>query len=162
MANSSVLSASAAIVDPATGRPTPEFYRLIVALSATADGASAGEVATEPGSGLAGGGTVSDGVALSIADNGVSNSKIRQSTGTSVIGRSASSTGNVADIKAGLNNTVLYRGGNQLYFSNTLAGLTFDNLRVQTTATTSTATVSHSIAVEANGVTYYLLASTTP
>lgn len=162
MANSSVLSASAAIVDPVTGRPTPEFYRLIVALTATADGASSGEVVTEPSSGLAGGGAVSDGLALSIADNGVTNSKIRQSTGTSVIGRSASSTGNVADIKASLNNTVLYRGGNQLYFTNVLAGITLTTLSLGNAAASSTATVTHTIEIEADGTTYYLLASTTP
>jgi hypothetical protein len=69
--------------------------------------------------GLAGGGTVSDGVSISIADNGVSNSKIRQSTGVSVIGRAASSTGNVADIKAGLNNSTLVRQGNQRFSANT-------------------------------------------
>lgn len=161
----SILSAQAPIVDPATGKPTPEFYRLIINLSQTANGASAGEVATEPGSGLAGGGFPSDGISLSISDNGVTNGKIRQSEGVSVIGRQAASTGNVADIIAGLNNSVLTRRGNQLFFSTdlTLAGtIAAADLRINGVAAVSSATTTHSIPISISGAPMYILLSTTP
>jgi hypothetical protein len=48
--------------------------------------------------------------------NGISNSQIRQGVATSVIGRSANSTGNVADIAATTNGTVLKREGDALVF----------------------------------------------
>ncbi len=41
---------------------------------------------------------------------------LRQSTGTSVIGRSSNTTGNVADISATQNNQILVRRSNQLIF----------------------------------------------
>jgi hypothetical protein len=65
--------------------------------------------------------TASDGVSLvgvnfSLTDNGVTNAKIRQSGGLSVIGRSANTTGNVADIAAGTDNQVLRRSGTGIGF----------------------------------------------
>lgn len=67
MANNNFsLSANAAIVDPVTGRPSPEFYRFLLSLSGTANNALAGEVETSPGSGLVGGGIVSDGISLGL------------------------------------------------------------------------------------------------
>lgn len=49
-----------------------------------------------------------------LADNGVADIDIRQSAGLSVIGRSANSTGDVADITAGTDNNVLRRSGTSI------------------------------------------------
>ncbi len=70
-----------------------------------------------------------DGQELSISDgntvdlpifevlpNSIGNTEIRQSSGLSVIGRSASTTGDVADITAGSDNQVLRRNGTTLGF----------------------------------------------
>jgi len=70
-----------------------------------------------------------DGQELSISDgntvdlpifevlpNSIGNTEIRQSSGLSVIGRSASTTGDVADITAGSDNQVLRRSGTTLGF----------------------------------------------
>jgi hypothetical protein len=46
---------------------------------------------------------------LSLPNNSVTNAKLRQGVANSVIGRSANSTGDVADIQASSNNTVLSR-----------------------------------------------------
>jgi hypothetical protein len=51
-----------------------------------------------------------------IANNQVTNAKLRQSTGLSVIGRSASSLGSPADIVAATDGHVLRRSGNSLGF----------------------------------------------
>lgn len=55
-------------------------------------------------------------VAATIAANAVSNSKLRQSAGLSVIGNSTNSTANVADITAGTDNQVLRRNGTAIGF----------------------------------------------
>jgi hypothetical protein len=52
-----------------------------------------------------------------IADDAVSNAKIRPSAGLSVIGRSANSTGDVADIVASTDGRPLRRNGSVLEFS---------------------------------------------
>lgn len=52
----------------------------------------------------------------SIAANTVTDAKLRQSAGLSVIGRSANSTGNVADITAASDNQVLRRSGSSIGF----------------------------------------------
>ena len=54
--------------------------------------------------------------AATIQPNAVSNTKFRQSGALSVVGRSANSTGNVADIAAGTNHQVLRRFGTSLGF----------------------------------------------
>ena len=54
--------------------------------------------------------------AATIQPNAVSNAKFRQSGALSVVGRSANSTGNVADITAGTNHQVLRRSGTSLGF----------------------------------------------
>ena len=59
--------------------------------------------------------TVSSG-AVSVATNGISNANLRQSAGLSVIGRSANSTGNVADITAASDGDVLRLNGTTLGF----------------------------------------------
>lgn len=51
-----------------------------------------------------------------IANNAVTDAKLRQSAGLSVVGRSANSTGNVADITAGTDGDVLRRSGTTLGF----------------------------------------------
>lgn len=55
--------------------------------------------------------------AATIGANKVLNSMIRQSAGLSLIGRAANSLGNVADITAGTDNTVLLRSGASLIFN---------------------------------------------
>ena len=52
-----------------------------------------------------------------IVDNAVTNAKIRQSSALSVIGRSANSTGNIADIAAASDGQVLQRSGSALSFA---------------------------------------------
>lgn len=60
-----------------------------------------------------------------IVANSVTDAKIRQSAGLSVIGRSANSTGNVADITAGTDGHVLRRSGTTLGFGQVAtAGIT--------------------------------------
>lgn len=59
---------------------------------------------------------------LKIADNTVADADIRQSAGLSVIGRSANSTGNIADITAGSDNQVLRRSGTSLGFGTVATG----------------------------------------
>ena len=54
--------------------------------------------------------------AATIQSNVVSNAKFRQSGALSVVGRSANSTGNVADISASTNHQVLRRSGTSLGF----------------------------------------------
>lgn len=163
MGNINIPPPNVALIYP-DGRAATAWYRYLVDLNTTADGAAGGTVATNPGSGLAGGGAVADGLDLQIADNGVSNAMIRKSAGTSVIGRAASSTGNVADITASLNNTVLVRQGNQLFFSQNLivTGVEAANLTIDQTATASTATTTHSVPIKVGTTTYYLLVSATP
>lgn len=55
-------------------------------------------------------------VAATIAANAVTNAKFRQSAGLSVVGRSANSTGNVADITASNDAEVLRRSGTSVGF----------------------------------------------
>lgn len=66
-----------------------------------------GDVTAGPGAGSQ---------AATIAANAVTDSKLRQSAGLSVVGRSANSTGNVADVIAGSDNTLLRRSGTSLGF----------------------------------------------
>jgi len=163
MANINIPPPNAPLVLP-DGRIDPSWYKYLVSLNTTADGAASGEVATDPGSGLAGGGAVVDGVSLTIAPNGVSNAMIRQSAGTSVVGRTAASPGNVADITASLNNSVLVRQANQLFFSQSLvvSSMETTDLKIDKTASASTATTTHSVPIDIGGTTYYMLVSSTP
>jgi hypothetical protein len=66
---------------------------------------------------LAGGGDLSANRTLSINTNGITDSLLRQGAGVSVIGRSANSTGNVADIVAAADGQVLARSGGVLAFA---------------------------------------------
>ncbi len=60
--------------------------------------------------------------------NAVGNAQFRQSAGVSVVGRSANSTGNVADISAGSNDTLLRRVSNALSFGQLTLGMIPDLL----------------------------------
>lgn len=63
--------------------------------------------------------TYNDGVpeiTADVNDNSITNSKIRQSAALSVIGRSANSTGDVADISAGSDFNILRRSGTSIGF----------------------------------------------
>lgn len=136
----------------------PTWYRYFVSLQRTTDAVSAGDIATPAGSGLQGGGSVADGVSLSIADNGVTNAMFRQGAGTSILGRKYGSTGDLADIAATANNQVLSRESGALTFTSTP---TLDGLKFSGAATVSAATPStHKIAVTCNGVAYFFLLTT--
>jgi hypothetical protein len=111
------------LVDMKNGQLKPEWWRFFNSLNTNVGAAAEGTVTTDPGSGLTGGGAVADGVSLSITTNGVTNSMLRQSAGLSVMGRFASTTGNVADIIAVSDATVLTRQSNQLAFRPTLDGI---------------------------------------
>lgn len=65
---------------------------------------------------LSGGGDLSADRALSIVANGISDTLLRQGAALSVMGRSANSTGDVADIIAGTDAHVLRRSGTTLGF----------------------------------------------
>lgn len=155
-----------------TGRITNEWFRFLIAITRQADSAGAGTISTPSTGGLAGGGAVSGGLTLQIADNGVSNTMLRQSVGTSVIGRAFGSPGNVADIVAGGDNRVLTREGGALAFRQTLNGVSIGGttpaavrcttLRIDTAPAASSATVSESVAVNINGAVRYVLLSATP
>lgn len=155
------------------GMLNPAWYRYLVGARAEVDEAAAGEVGTAAGSGLSGGGVVADGVNLSIADDGVTDAMLRDSMATSVIGRFEATDGSPADIQAVDNNRVLSREDDFLAFRNFINGITigpniasplvrFDLLESTDTPAASTAVVTHSLAIETAGGTYYLLLSATP
>lgn len=63
-----------------------------------------------------------------IADDAVTDAKLRESAAVSVIGRSANSTGNPADIAAAANDRVLARTSNTLAFQQLTVGMAPSNL----------------------------------
>jgi hypothetical protein len=63
-----------------------------------------------------------------LAVNAVTNVQFRQSVGASIVGRSANSTGNVADIQAAANDTLLRRVSNALSFGQLTLGMIPDAL----------------------------------
>lgn len=100
-----------------------------VAGASTADmaaitAANDGEVLRRSGSTL-GFGTVAT---AGIADNAVSNAKIRDSAAVSVIGRSANSTGDPADIAAGANDRLLARVSDALSWVQLTVGMIADGI----------------------------------
>ncbi len=72
-----------------------------------------------------------------VADGSVTNAKIRDSAGCSVIGRATATTGVVADITAAANDTVLVRKSNVVQFSTIPAGA-IDNDAVTTSTIANT------------------------
>lgn len=155
------------------GTISPEWYRFFVSLRRGASDAATGEVQTDAGSGLEGGGFVADGIDLSIAENGVTNAMIREGMPCSVIGRFQNSTGDVADITAPDDGRVLTREGGMLAFRTSMDGISVGTttaapvvrtgeLSLTDSASASTATVTHSVPITVNGTTYYILLSNTP
>ena len=70
----------------------------------------------------AGAGLDLTGTQFSVETNGITNAMLRQSAGLSVIGRSANSTGDVADITAASDNEVLRRSGTSIGFGTVATG----------------------------------------
>jgi len=70
----------------------------------------------------AGAGLDLTGVQFSVETNGITDAMLRQSAGLSVIGRSANSTGDVADITAASDNQVLRRDGTSIGFGAVATG----------------------------------------
>jgi hypothetical protein len=65
---------------------------------------------------------------VTVKNNGISDALLRQSAGVSVVGRSANSTGNVADIAAGANNQILRRVSDAVGFGALTAAMAPNNL----------------------------------
>lgn len=79
--------------------------------------------------------------AATIANNAVTDGKFRQSAALTVVGRSANSTGNVADIAAGSDGDVLRRSGTTLGFGTiATAGIADDAVTMAKIAQASAAT----------------------
>jgi hypothetical protein len=148
----------------------PEWWRFFFNLNRNTAEAAAGEVATGPGSGLTGGGAVADGISISIAPNGVTNNMLRESAGTSVIGRFQGSSGNVADITATGDNRVLTREGGALAFRSFMNGVAIgpttpsptvncedlrcDTFRIDQAPVAETVVCTHTITISVNGTNY--------
>ena len=66
-----------------------------------------------------------------ITDNAVTDAKVRQSSGLSVLGRSANTTGNIADITAGTDGYVLRRSGTTIGFGTVATAGIADNAITQ-------------------------------
>lgn len=168
MADSSIPGPRVPVIER-DGTMNPAWYRFFVRKEAQATEAAAGEILTPAAGGLEGGGLVSDGVELSIAEGGVTNDMIRDGLACSVIGRFMDSDGEVADIQAVADERVLSREGGLLAFRPWLNGISLGpdtpaparvtTLRIDTAPTVSAATTTHKVQVNLNGATYYLLAS---
>ena len=146
----------AQFTEPGTGLLTRQANNFLNAITASSNVASAGDIATPPGSGLEGGGTVADGVTLSIAPNGVTNAMIRDGLGTSVIGRYQNSTGDVADIKAVQSRTALQRQGDQLAFFPyvNVPDVICDTLEITPAAAAEVIVCTHTFRITLDGVEY--------
>lgn len=79
------------------------------------------------------------------APNAVTNAKLRQSAGLSVIGRAGSTTGDVADITAGTDGHVLYRSGTSLTFGQ-LPTASYADLSVSTAKLANNGTTNAKLA----------------
>lgn len=85
-----------------------------ITISATAGGTGT-VTSVNTGAGLTGGPITTTGT-ISVATGGITNSLLRDSVSTSVIGRAGSTTGEPADIQAGTDHQVLRRSGSFLNF----------------------------------------------
>lgn len=137
-----------------SGGVTPEWYRFFVSLRRGTGEAMSGEVLTD--SSLQGGGKVSDGLTLGIANGGVGDSKLRNSLGCSIIGRAVASSGTPTDISSTANGMILTRESNVLAFRSSLPALRVP-IRTVTTNYNATA-LDYCIIVDATagGVTVTL------
>jgi len=143
------------------GTMSPDWYRFLAGQEVQGNAAAAGEVVA--GAGLTGGGLVANGTTLAVATGGVTSAMLRDSAAVSVIGRFQNSAGQPADIVAADDDRVLTRKTGQLAFRDDvkLVTVTTDNLAFTAAAVAAAAVPStHKIAVKANNVTYYLLATT--
>ena len=147
-----ILPSNAPVVT-AKGLFTGEWYRYFTGQNRVANVAVAGEVTTLPGSGLEGGGPVSEGISILIAPNGVSNAMIREGLPTSVIGRFQNTGGDVADIRAVQDRTVLQRRDDELGFFTGLdvASIVCDSFRIDQTPTAETVVCTHTITISVDG-----------
>ncbi len=91
---------------------------------------------------LAGGGALTADLTLSITTNGIGDTLLRQSAGLSVIGRTSSTLGNVADITAGTDGFILRRSGTALAFGQIVAaGITDGTITLVKNAAIAAATI---------------------
>jgi hypothetical protein len=144
------------------GNVTPEWYRWF---SRKETSIEAGEVAA--GSGLTGGGPVSAGVAIAVADHGIGNLQLREGSACSVIGRHANSVGQVADITADADNRVLSREGDEVAFRDHIDGVSvgaivpasgrFTTLRLDQAPTAGVLAGTHYVTVSFNGTDYKVI-----
>jgi hypothetical protein len=84
-----------------------------------------------------------------VADDSITNAKLRNSAAVSVIGRSANSTGDPADIAAGANDRVLGRTGDALSFQQITVGMLTDN--TITPAKLTAAAKTHTVGIVIDG-----------
>ncbi len=102
---------------------------------------------------LAGGGDLSANRTLSINTNGITNALLRQSVATSIVGRSANSTGDVADIQATADGQVLQRSGGVLTWAAPSAATIGDSGWKQPCHLATTANIALSGTPTIDGVT---------
>lgn len=117
------------------GRPTPYFMNLfqtrgdsqttveetLAVLQSTILGKADKSLVLTAGAGLTGGGDLSAPRSFAVANDGISNAMLRNSSALSVIGRSANTTGDPADIAAANDGEVLRRSGTALGFGKVAA-----------------------------------------
>lgn len=119
---------------PASGGGTANFLRADGTWAAPAGGGGGVSDGDKGDVVISGGGTV-----WTVDANAVTDAKLRQGAATSIIGRSAATAGNVADIAATADNTVLARAGGTVQFQsisgNMLNGSTIGNAKLATMAT---------------------------
>ena len=102
--------------------------------------------------------SVGDG-AQTIAANAVSDAKFRQSAALSIVGRSANTTGNVADITAGTDHHVLRRSGTTLGFG-LLVNANIDSAAAIAVSKLAASTISGiTLGNNLNSVTFYITGS---
>jgi hypothetical protein len=115
------------------------------------------------GTGLTGGPITTTGT-VSVATNGITNALFRQSAGYAIVGRSASTTGDVADIIAGTDHQVLRRSGTSIGFGsvalNQSAAVT-GTLAIANGGTNATATPTNGGVTYGTGTAYAFTAAGT-
>lgn len=156
MANNKNLPPPAQFVDPASGLLTRQANNFLNAITASSNVAEAGDIATPAAGGLEGGGTVADGVTLSIAPHGVTFGMFQQIPGCSVVGRFQNSTGTVSAVQAVQDRTVLQRQSNQLVFAPSVdvPDVICDTFRINQAPAAGVIVATHTITINVNGTDY--------